>query len=66
MPDLFTKTNVDREEEAMGGKPRVKPKPPEPPPKPPVDFTRSLPKDPEKEKARAAAKLRLLREQDKL
>jgi len=61
MADIFTKTNKDREEEAMGGKPRFAPKPPPPPPKPPVDFTRQLPADPEKEKAKAEALKKLLR-----
>lgn len=58
MADIFRKTNDDREV-AAGLKPPAKAA--SSPEKPPVDFTRPLPKDPEKEAARAAAKLRLLR-----
>jgi hypothetical protein len=65
MADIFTKTNIEREEEAMGGKPRAKPPAPaaSAPQGDPAGFSwsKQAPADPAKEAAKQQALQKLLR-----
>jgi len=61
MADIFRKTLKDREDRAGLGDTPPPPAAVPAPEKPAIDFFKRPPVDPEKEAARAAAKLRLLR-----